>query len=249
MNIYKIIFWVILSLIIITIIVYNFYPVVSSPTDPNISIRDRIEKDISQCKEGDILDLDYVTSAKNLDLSKVICSEISLNGLTSTEGLVFPNAIGKLFLNSLTSTNNLVLPETVGRLYLNGIISDKNILFSNLPFIRSLELNGLTSTKNIIFPKYFNYLSLNGITSTENLVLPETVRILNLDGLISAEGLTIPNVWYLSLNGLTSIKGLVLPEYITSLSVNNLTSEQKTKLLKNNPQFTGEILKTTIDIQ
>ena len=52
---------------------------------------------------------------------------LSLNGLTSAQGLVLPKTIGGwLYLNGLTSAQGLVLPKTIGGgLSLNGLTSEE----------------------------------------------------------------------------------------------------------------------------
>ncbi|MFZ2602518.1 MAG: hypothetical protein WAX79_00755, partial [Candidatus Omnitrophota bacterium] len=81
-------------------------------------------------KYSDSLDLNGLTSAKDLVLPKTIGGSLGLNGLTSAKDLVLPKTIGgSLYLNGLTSAKDLVLPKTIGG---------------------SLDLNGLTSAKDLV---------------------------------------------------------------------------------------------------
>jgi len=71
------------------------------------------------------LDLNGLTSAKGLTLSKHVGSDLDLSGLTSAKGLTLPERVGGwLDLNGLTSAKGLTLPEHVGGdLYLSGLTS------------------------------------------------------------------------------------------------------------------------------
>jgi hypothetical protein len=94
------------------------------------------------CKSG-WLELNGLTSAKDLVLPKTIGGWLYLNGLTSAKDLVLPKTIGgSLYLRGLTSAKDLVLPKTIGD---------------------SLDLRGLTSAKDLVLPKTIGgWLYLNG---------------------------------------------------------------------------------------
>ncbi len=218
MNIYKMNFWIIISLVIILLALgYLFLQ-----NDPNASIRDRIEKDIKECSGDDYyyksLNLDYITSPVKLDLSKAICPTFNLNGLTSAKGLVLPDTVYSLNLNGLVSVKGLIIP--------------KSVMF--------LELNSLTSAEGLIIPESVENLSLRSLTSAKGLVLNK----LNHNYGPSGEDEIIdppPLIRRLSLERLTSVEGFVLPNSSEDLYINSITAEQEKELLKNNPQFTGKI--------
>jgi len=72
----------------------------------------------------------------NKELNKYISGSLSLDGLTSAEGLVLPkNISGFLSLNGLTSAEGLVLPKNIGCLLsLDGLTSaEKNTLQKQRP--------------------------------------------------------------------------------------------------------------------
>ena len=99
---------------------------------------------------------------------------LNLNGLTSAEGLEFPESVGGgLYLNGLTSAEGLKFPETIGG---------------------NLDLNRLTSAEGLEFPESVGgSLNLTSLTSAEGLKFPENVGdALNLNRLTSAEGLELP---------------------------------------------------------
>jgi|GEM_PF-1096303 len=167
--------------------------------------------------EGD-LDLQMLSSAKDLILPERMEGSLYLNGLTTAEGLNLPEHIGGgLYLSSLSSAEGLTLPKNIGG---------------------DLSLWGLTSAEGLTLPEHIEgYLTLYGLTSAEGLTLPEHIEgYLTLDGLTSAEGLTLPkNIGGdLSLWGLTSAEGLTLPEHIGGyLYLSNLKSAEGLTLPKN----------------
>lgn len=157
--------------------------------DPRIEIiqnaRD-IKKDLAkilECKEEQIaispesiigkdivyykghLELNNLTSAKDLKLPKYIKGFLDLNGLISTEGLVLPEMIhGFLRMNALTNADGLKLPKMVGGvLDLQGL-EIEDLLDVDLPeyvmFGIRLKSGGYTleNLKNIINAKRENRL-------------------------------------------------------------------------------------------
>ena len=168
------------------------------------------------------LNLNDITSGKEVILPKRISGYLKLNGLTSAKGLILPEYVsGHLELNGLTSAEGLILPE-----YVRG----------------HLELNGLTSAEGLILPEYIGgFLYLKRITSAKGLILPKHIESdLDLSGLTSAKDLILPNNigGDLYLSGLTSIEGLVLPNSIGNrLFLNGLTSNERELLRKQYPKF------------
>ena len=84
------------------------------------------------------MNLNHITTVAkaNKELNKYISGYISLNGLTSAEGLVLPKNIGGfLSLDGLTSAKGLVFPENIsGFLSLDGLThAEKNTLQKQRP--------------------------------------------------------------------------------------------------------------------
>ena len=75
------------------------------------------------------MNLDYITNVEeaNEEIKKYNGGSLSLDGLTSAEGLVLPEKIGGwLSLNGLTSAEGLVLPTKIGdSLFLNGLTNEE----------------------------------------------------------------------------------------------------------------------------
>ena len=113
---------------------------------------------------------------------KFFRGRISLDSLTSAEGLVLPESIGgSIYLNSLTSADGLVFPESIGG---------------------SIDLCSLTSAEGLVLPESIGgSIDLCSLTSAEGLVLPKHVGgNIELWSLASAEGLVLPH--YFDLNKL-----------------------------------------------
>ena len=143
------------------------------------------------------ISLDSLTSAEGLVLPESIGGSIYLNSLTSAEGLVLPQHVGgDIFLSHLTNADGLVLPESIG----GGIY-----------------LNSLTSADGLVFPESIGgSIDLCSLTSAEGLVLPESIGgSIDLCSLTSAEGLVLPKHvgGNIELWSLASAEGLVLPHY------------------------------------
>jgi hypothetical protein len=181
--------------------------------------------------EGD-LDLQMLSSAKDLILPERMEGSLYLKGLTTAEGLNLPEHIGGgLYLSSLSSAEGLTLPKNIGGdLSLWGLTSAEGL---TLPehIGGGLNLSNLTSAEGLTLPKNIGGdLSLDGLTSAEGLTLPKNIGGgLSLWGLTSAEGLTLPEHigGYLYLSNLTSAEGLTLPEHIGGyLYLSNLKSAE-----------------------
>jgi hypothetical protein len=178
------------------------------------------------------LSLDNLTSAEGLTLPSTISGNLGLSRLTSAEGLTLPSTIsGGLDLAGLTSAEGLTLPSTIGRyLYLDGLTSAEGLTLPNT-ISGGLYLAGLTSAEGLTLPNTISgSLDLDGLTSAEGLTLPNTISGgLYLSRLTSAEGLTLPNTISgdLNLSRLTSAEGLTLPSTIGGgLSLSRLTSAE-----------------------
>ena len=118
------------------------------------------------------LDLDFITELDFPESIKYVHGDLSLNGLTSAEGLKLPREVYNLSLDGLTSAEGLKLPREV----------------------YNLSLDGLTSAEGLELPKTIKFLFLNDLTSIEGLKLPETIEGLYLNGLTSAEGLDLTDI-------------------------------------------------------
>ncbi len=185
------------------------------------------------------LNLDFLTSAKGLQLPENVGGTLNLFGLTSAEGLQLPESVGGgLWLNSLISAEGLTLPESVGgTLMLSGLRSAEGL---QLPESvgGGLMLGRLTSAEGLTLPKNVGGgLWLDSLISAEGLQLPENVGgNLWLRDLTSAEGLKLPeNVGGdLDLRGITSAEGLQLPENVGgNLDLRGITSAEGLQLPEN----------------
>ena len=190
------------------------------------------------------LSLNGLTTAEGLTLPESIGGNLNLDGLKSAEGLVLPESIGgDLYLSGLSSAEGLILPEHIGGdLYLGGLKSAEGLILPE-HIGGGLYLDDLTTAEDLKLPEYIRgSLSLYSLTSAEGLILPDHIGgDLNLHGLKSAEGLKLPESigGGLYLSGLKSAEGLVLPKNIGGyLSLSGLTTAERNKLRATYPQHT-----------
>jgi len=146
---------------------------------------------------GDI-DLNFLESAKGLELPQRIGGSLRIERLNSAEGLELPESIGgDLDLSGLTSEKGLKLPQIIGG---------------------SLYLDNLKSAEGLEFPKSIGEsLCLDSIISAQGLKLPEVMGgSLSLSDITSAKGLRLPELIGkdVYLYGLTSVNDLELSKSI-----------------------------------
>ena len=147
-----------------------------------------------------------------------------LDSLTSAEGLVFPQSIGKnLYLDGLTSAEGLVLPQSIGE---------------------DLRLNGLTSAEDLVLPQSIEgSLLLNGLTSAEGLVLPQSIG-----GILKLSGLTINDLLNIKLPNNVGYEiclkdGTYLLEELKNLIAikrEKLDLQAKRDIIQSNPTITDD---------
>ncbi len=176
------------------------------------------------------ISLDSLTSAEGLVLPQYVGGYIDLRSLVRAEGLVLPQYVGGYInLRSLVSAEGLVLPESIGGgIDLRSLTSAEGLVLPK-SIGGDIFLNSLTSAEGLVLPKSIGGgIFLNSLTSAEGLVLPQYVgSSIDLHSLISAEGLVLPQyVGYdIDLRSLTSAEGLVLPKSIGGgIFLNSLTS-------------------------
>lgn len=140
--------------------------------------QDHLE-DLKQALGSDYLitaaDLEIVQDPETQLYSLVAHGGLSLNNLTSTDGLELPQKIGgDLDLGSLTSADGLKLPQEIGG---------------------GLYLYDLTSADGLELPQEIGgYLNLSSLTSADGLELPQEIGgDLSLNSLTSADGLKLPH--------------------------------------------------------
>ena len=187
------------------------------------------------------ISLDSLTSAEGLVLPESIGGSIYLNSLTNAEGLVLPQYVGgDIFLSHLTNADGLVLPESIGGgIYLNSLTSADGLVFPE-SIGGGIDLRSLTNADGLVLPQHVGgNIFLRHLTSAEGLVLPQHVDgNIYLSSLTSAEGLVLPkSIGYsINLRFLTNAEGLVLPESIGgSIYLSSLTSAEGLVL----PQHVG----------
>ena len=178
------------------------------------------------------ISLDSLTSAEGLVLPESIGGSIYLNSLTNAEGLVLPQYVGgDIFLSHLTNADGLVLPESIGGgIYLNSLTSADGLVFPE-SIGGGIDLRSLTNADGLVLPQHVGgNIFLRHLTSAEGLVLPQHVDgNIYLSSLTSAEGLVLPkSIGYsINLRFLTNAEGLVLPESIGgSIDLRSLTSAE-----------------------
>ena len=93
------------------------------------------------------LDLDFITELDFPESIKYVHGDLSLNGLTSAEGLKLPREVYNLSLDGLTSAEGLELPKTIKFLFLNDLTSIEGLKLPET--IEGLYLNGLTSAEGL----------------------------------------------------------------------------------------------------
>jgi hypothetical protein len=119
-----------------------------------ISIFDN-NQEVGLAERLGILDLNHITSAKDVNLPRVVEGNIWLSGLTSAEGLVLPETVGGgIFLDGLTSAEGLILPETVGRgIFLNGLTSAEGLVLPETVgggiYLRNIPDNEKEELRNV----------------------------------------------------------------------------------------------------
>ena len=166
-----------------------------------------------------------ITNIKDIQPLPWGVKSLSLNGLTTAEGLKIPEGVDHLELNGLTNAEGLNIPEGVKYLSLDGLTNPEGLVIPES--VVDLYLNGLKTAEGLKIPESVVDLYLNGLKTAEGLKIPEGVWKLYLNGLTTAEGLNIPEgVEWLELKGLTSIVGLKIPESVVYLELKGLTSAE-----------------------
>ena len=178
------------------------------------------------------ISLDSLTSAEGLVLPESIGGSIYLNSLTSAEGLVLPQHVGgDIYLRSLASADGLVLPQHVGgNIFLRHLTSAEGLVLPQ-HVDGNIYLSSLASADGLILPQHVgNSIDLSSLTSADGLVLPKQLGgSIDLSSLASADGLILPKQLggSIDLRSLTSAEGLVLPESIGgSIDLSSLTSAE-----------------------
>ena len=190
------------------------------------------------------ISLDSLTSAEGLVLPESIGGSIYLNSLTSAEGLVLPQHVGgDIFLSHLTNADGLVLPESIGGgIYLKSLTSADGLVLPE-SIGGGIVLDSLTSADGLVLPQHVGgYIYLNSLTSADGLVLPESIDgDIILNSLTSADGLVLPEGigGDIYLSSLTSAEGFAFPESIGgSIDLSSLTSADGLIL----PQYVGNYI-------
>ena len=103
-------------------------------------------------------------------------NSLSLNGITSANGLVLPKHIGDdLDLSNLESAEGIILPEHIGRsLYLSNLTSAEDLVLPE--YVRwGLFLDNLKNAKNIVLPKHVGdgQIDLISLETLDGLIIPE----------------------------------------------------------------------------
>ena len=167
----------------------------------------------------DDLSLNKLTSADGLILPQNISGNLNLSELTSANGLILPQYIGgDLNLNKLKNADALTLPKSIdGNLNLKELaIADSLILPQHIG--GNLNLSSLMRAKDLTLPQNIGgSLDLSELKWVDSLTLPQNIgRDLYLYSLSSADGLSFPqNVGgNLNLSSLMRAKDLTLPQHI-----------------------------------
>ncbi len=186
------------------------------------------------------LDLSGLTSAEGLIFPESIKGNLDLRNLTSAEGIIFPNSIeGSIDLSNLKSAKKVTFPSSYkGDIDLRNLTSAEGTVFPN-SIEGSIDLHQLTSVKNVTFPSaYKGDLDLRNLTSAEGVIFPNSIEgTIDLYYLRSAKNVTFPpSVRSLILSNLRSFEGLNLPNVIEkNLNLSGLTSANGLKF----PQSIG----------